>query len=118
VHQEYHIDKIRAENVAIGNRARAEYVSHSDAKQAELHAEALYQIRQLIELLPHYSDKINSPHAVMADAESIESALSKKKLNRDRLENLIERVTPAVAGITALANAIAAVQTAITHLFT
>jgi hypothetical protein len=116
VHQEYNINEIRAENVAIGNRAKA--ASYADKKQAALHAEALRQIRQLIELLPDYADEIDSPHAVKADAESIESALGKKKLNRDRLEKLIGRITPAVAGITALANAIAAVQTAITHLFT
>ena len=114
--QKYDIGKLRAENVAIGNHARAKYGTHPDPELAAIQAEALYQIRQLIELLAVHFEEIDSPHAVREDAESIEAALKKKKLNRSRIENLIGNITPAVAGVTALAKAIDAVHTTVGHL--
>jgi hypothetical protein len=114
--QKYDIGKLRAENVAIGNHARAEYGTHPDLELATIRAEALYQIRQLIELLAVHSEEIDSPHAIREDAESIEVALKKKKLNRSRIENLISNITPAVAGVTALAKAIDVVHTTVGHL--
>ena len=114
--QKYDIGKVRAKNVAIGSHAKAEYETHADPKRAAIQAEALDQIRQLIELLTVHSEEIDSPHAVREDAESIEVALKKKKLNRSRIENLIGNITPAVAGVTALAKAIDAVHTAVGHL--
>jgi hypothetical protein len=114
--QKYDIGKVRAKNVAIGSHAKAQYETHTDPKRAAIQAEALHQIRQLIELLAVHSEEIDSPHAVRADAESVEVALKKKKLNRSRIKKLIGNITPAVAGVTALANAIEAVHTAISHL--
>ena len=110
--QKYDIGKVRAKNVAIGSHAKAEYETYADPKRAE----ALHQIRQLIELLALHSEEIDSPHTVQADAESVEGALKKKKLNHSRIEKLIGKITPAVAGVTALANAINAVHAAVSHL--
>jgi hypothetical protein len=115
--QKYEVGKIRAHNVAVGNHAKAKYAP-VNAEQSSMQAEALDQIRRLIELLPAYADKIDSPREVQADAEAAEVALSKKKLNRARIEILIGRMAAGVAGVTALANAVDAVQAAITHLFT
>ena len=53
--QKYDIGKVRADNVAIGNHAGAEYGTHADPERAATQAEALRQIRQLIELLAGYS---------------------------------------------------------------
>jgi hypothetical protein len=114
--QKYDIGKIRAENVAIGNHARAEYGTHPDPELAAIREEAMYQIRQLIELLAVHSEEIDSPHVVREDAESIEVALKKKKLNRSRIQDLISNITPAVAGVTALAKAIDAVHATVGHL--
>jgi hypothetical protein len=114
--QHYNVGDIRADNIAIGNRAKAEYKACPDPKQASIQVEALQQIRQLIELLAAHADEIDNPREVQANAESVEIALRKKKLNRTRIENLIGRITPAVAGVTALANAIDAVHTAVSHL--
>jgi hypothetical protein len=109
--QNYKIGKIQAGAVAIGPKSRAKHIT-------AMQTEALHQIRQLIELLSVHADEIDSPGEVQADAESVEAALRKKKLNRVRIENLIAKIAPAVAGVTALANAVDAVQTAVTHLFT
>lgn len=114
--QKYEIGKLQAENVAIGSHARAEYVGQADPKRAAIQAEALNQVRQLIELLAVHSEEIDSPQAVRADAESIEDALQKKKMNRSRIENLIGNIAPAVAGVTALAKAIDAIHATVSHL--
>ena len=116
--QSYRVRKIRSDNVAIGNRARAKYIMHLNAEQIAMQTEALNQIRQFIELLSVHADEIDSPREVQADAESVEAAMGKKKLNRARIENLIGKISTAVAGVTALANAIDAVQTVVTRLFT
>jgi hypothetical protein len=116
--QKYDVSKIDAKNVAIGNHAKAGYPSQGNAVQSPAQLEALQQIRQLIELLPAYMDKIESPRTVQADVRAAETALGKKKLNRDRIEGLVGKIAAAVAGVTALANAIDAVQTAVTRLFT
>ena len=112
----YDVGDIYADNVAVGNRARAEYKAYPDPKQASIQAEALQQIRQLIELLAVHADEIGNPGEVQANAESVKSALRKKKLNRARIESLISKIRPAVAGVTVLADAIDAVHTAVSHL--
>jgi len=113
VNQKYDVGKIKAKNVAIGNRAKAGDRIHSDADREE----ALYQIRQLIELLTAHADEINSPPEIRAYAKSVETALQKRKLNRTRIENLVHKIASALAGVTAVANAVDAVQTAVSHLF-
>jgi hypothetical protein len=118
VRDNYDVGKVQAYNVAIGTGARAKSITHLDAEQTAMQTEALHQIRQLIELLSVHADEIDSPREVQADAEDMEAALKKKKLNRVRIENLIGKITAAVAGVTVLANAIDAVQTAVTRLFT
>ena len=114
--RKYDSGKVRAENVAIGDHATAKYGMNADPKRAEIQAEALYQIRQLIELLGVYSEEIDSLRAVREDAESIEAALKKKKPNRSRIQNLIGNIAPVVADVTALAQAIDAVHAAVSHL--
>lgn len=115
---EYKVRKVQAKNVAIGSHARANHTEYITAEHSREQAEALEQIRQLLELLPAHLDEIDSPRSVKADAEAAEDALSKKKLNRARIENLIGKITAGLAGVTALANAVDAVQTAVTRLFT
>ena len=112
----YNVGDIYAENVAVGNRARAEYKAYPDPKQTSIQAEALQQIRQLIELLAVHANEIDNPDEVQANAKSVKSALRKKKLNRARIEGLISQIRPAVASVTALADAIDAVHTAVSHL--
>jgi hypothetical protein len=116
--QDYHVRKIRSDNVAIGTHAKAKYITHLNVEQISMQADALNQIRQFIELLSLHADAIDSPHEVQANAESMEAAVGKKKLNRTRIENLIAKITTAVAGVTALANAIDAVQAVVTRLLT
>ena len=114
--EKYKIGKLRAGNVAIGDHATAEYTRHADPECAEIQAQALYQIRQLIELMAIHSDEINGPDAALADAESIENALQEKRPNRSRIVNLIGNIGPAVAGVTALAKAIDAIHATVSHL--
>jgi hypothetical protein len=106
--------KVRAKNVAIGSHAKAGDRIYSEADQAN----ALYEVRRLIELLSVHAGEIDSPHEIRAYAESVETALQKRKLNRARIEKLVHKIAGAVAGVTALANAVGAVQTAVGHLFT
>jgi len=112
----YNIGDIYADNIAIGKRARAEYKAYPDPKQALVQAEALQQIQQLIELLAVRADEIDNPGEVQTDAKSVKIALRKKKLNRGHIQRLISQIRPAVAGVTALAEAIDAVHTAVSHL--
>ena len=112
------VGKITADAVTIGTHSKTEYITHLDSRQTAMQAEALHQIRQLIELLSVHADEIDRPREVQADAKDVEASLGKKKLNRARIENLIGKITTAVAGVTALATAIDAVQTAVTRLFT
>jgi hypothetical protein len=114
--EKYKIGKLRAGNVAIGDHATAQYTRHADPKRAETQAQALYQIRQLIELMAFHSEEIDGPDATLADAESIENALQEKNPNRSRIVNLIGNIGPAVAGVTALAKAIDAIHATVSHL--
>jgi hypothetical protein len=116
VNQRYIIKGVRAENVAIGDHARAGDEVHPDPRQASIQVEALQQIRQLIELIVIHTGAIENPREVQANARSVEIALKKKKPNRTRITYLIGKITPAVAGVTALANAIDAVQALVNHL--
>ena len=116
VAQKYGIGKVRADNVAIGDHAKAEYVSHTGPKLTGKQAEALDQIRQLTELLAAHSGEIDGPDAVLADAESVEDALQSQNLDRSRIQKLIANMAPAVAGVTALSNAIDAIHATVSHL--
>jgi hypothetical protein len=113
MNQSYDVGKVEAKNVAIGNRAKAGDHRYSDAERAE----ALHQVRQLIELLSVHAGEINSSHEIQQYAESMEDALQKRRLNRARIENFAHSIASALAGVTALANAVDAVQTAVSHLF-
>jgi hypothetical protein len=113
VNQRYGVGKVKAKNVAIGNRAKAGDDTYSDAEKED----AIYQIRQLIELLSVHASEIDSPGEIQAYAQSVETALQKRKPNRARIESLVHKIAGAIAGVTALANAVDAVQTAVSHLF-
>jgi hypothetical protein len=110
----YKIGKIEAANVAVGDGATV-YVG---VQQIPLQAEALRELRRFIELLPAQAAGIEKPHEVEANARAAEAALSKKKLNRGRIEDLITKITAGVVGVAALTNAMDAVQAAVTRLFT
>ena len=114
--EKYKIGKLRAGNVAIGDHATAKYTRHADPERAEILAQALYQIRQLIELMAIHSEEIDGPDAALADAESIEDSLQEKNPSRSRIVNLIGNIGPAVAGVTALAKAIDVIHATVSHL--
>jgi hypothetical protein len=116
VSQEYKIGKIQAENVAVGKRAKAKHITRVDPKQASAQAEALDQIRKLIELLSIHANEIKSPQTAQADAESVEAALEEKIINHTRVNKLIRNITRAAGGVTAIADAIDAVRAAVGHL--
>lgn len=111
------VEKIQADNVAIGKRATVNSTIGVKVDRY-LRADALQQLQQLIGLLSIHADEIERPDDVQADAEAAKAALSKKKLNRARIENLISKVAAGVAGVTILADAVDAVNTTVTRLFT
>jgi hypothetical protein len=113
----YNVKKIDADNMAMGKHATVISSTGIKADQS-LQADALQQVEQLIALLSVHADQIESPDKVQADAAAAQAALSKKRLNRARIENLVSRMAVGVAGVTTLANAVDAVQTAISRLFT
>jgi hypothetical protein len=114
--QEHHIGKVLADNVAVGDNARAKYVYHADPEHTGTQAQALQQVRQLIELLAAHSDEIDIPESVLADAESIEETLQTDKPDRSRMEKLISKIAPAITGVTDIAGAIDAIHATISHL--
>jgi hypothetical protein len=109
----YEFGDIKATNFAAGDGATI----NVGTQQIPLQDEALRELRRFIALLPNGAAEIKSPDEVEANARAAEAALSKKKLNRERIENLITRVAAGVAGVAALTNAIEAVQAAVTRLF-
>lgn len=113
VNESYDAQNFTAKNVAMGPHAKAGDHIYSEADQTE----ALYQVRRLIELLSVHAGEISGLHEIQADAESVETALQKRKLNRGRIKKLVRRIAGALTGVTALADAVAAVQTAVSHLF-
>ena len=118
VASKYDIGKIKAENVAVGDYASVTSTVRVKTEQLPMQAEALHQLQNFITLLPDYADRISRPHEIEADAKAAENALSKKTLNRGHVESLIRKMTVGVAGVAALANAVDAVQAAVTRLFT
>jgi hypothetical protein len=118
VASKYDIGKIKAENVAVGDYASVTSTVRVKTEQLPMQAEALHRLQNFITLLPDYADRINRPHEIEADAKAAENALSKKTLNRGHVEGLIRKMTVGVAGVAALANAVDAVQAAVTRLFT
>ncbi len=113
--ENYHIEDIDADTVAVGNHAKAIRVT---VEKSLMQTEALKETRKLIMLLPDYADMIDRPDKVQADAKAVEVALSKNTLKRARIENLIRKIAIGVAGVTTLANAVDAVQVAVSRLFT
>lgn len=116
VDQKYHIGKVQADNVAVGDNAQAKYVYYADPERNGTQAQALQQVRQLIQLLAAHSDEIDSPDTVLADAESIEDTLQTEKPDHSRMEKLIGKIAPAITGVTDIARAIDAVHATISHL--
>jgi hypothetical protein len=110
----YEIGKIKAANVAVGDNP---YINVG-AQQIPLQEDALRELRRFITLLPAQAAEIKKSHEVEENARAAEVALSKKRLDRGRIEGLIAKITAGVVGIAALTNAIDAVQAAVTRLFT
>ena len=110
----YNIRNIKAANVAMGDGA----ILNVGVQQIPLRDEALRELRRFITLLPDGAAEIEKPHEVEANARAAEAALSKKKLDRGRIQDLITKITVGVVGVAALTNAIDAVQAALTRLFT
>jgi hypothetical protein len=113
VNNKYKIGKITAKNVAVGDRADAGDHVHRQPLQAD----AIYQVRQLIELLSAHAGEVENAGEIRDYADSVETALQKRRPNRDRIEKLVRKITTGLAGVTALANAVDAVHAAIGRLF-
>lgn len=109
--QNYSTGDIHAIYVAVGNKATA---MSPDPESARI--QALQELRSFIALLPAYEHVLGKPVEVRADAIAAEAALSKKSMNRGRLEKLVRKIALGVTGVTALADAVSAVQAAIAHL--
>jgi 1-deoxy-D-xylulose 5-phosphate reductoisomerase len=112
------IGRIKARNVVSGGHGnitdRSE-VFVVRAEQSRLQAEALQQLREFIQSLPAHAHEIDAESAQKA-AKSIETALSKRRIRRDKIEKGFNAVLAAIGGITTLANAIAAVQATVGRL--
>ena len=101
-------------------RAQATKVRNTrgNADQSLIQEAALRQVHQFIALLSAHADEIERPDAVRADAQAVQDELSEEEPSRIRIENLFSKIAAGVAGVTTLANAINAVHTAVTSLFT
>ena len=113
----YSIGSIQGHNVVSGDKANITSTVYVGSEQSLLREQALAEIRKLIALLSTHADMIDRPEKVREDAEAIEVALDEKTLKRTRIEELARKITAGLAGVTALAGALDAVQAAINHLF-
>ena len=110
----YKFGEIKATNFAAGDGATI----NVGVQQIPLQDEALRELRRFIALLPAQATEIKKPHEVEANAKAAEVALSEKRLDRRRIQDLITKITAGVLGVAALTNAVEAVQAAVTRLFT
>lgn len=114
----YNVRKIDARNVAIGDRSKITDKSEVHVvspEQSALQAQALQQLHDFIALLPAYEGLIDIKRA-RAAADEAEAALSKKRLKRGRIERRFTAIMTAIGSVTALAEAINAVQATVAHL--
>src|ERR1700753_959990 len=113
----YKVNKIQASQVAFGKNAMSDARVRA-APDGPQRAQALERIEHLLELLESQEDEISEAEDIRADAEALQGALKKKKLNRGRIESLIQAITTGAGGITALANAADAIHGTVMKLFT
>jgi hypothetical protein len=114
------VKKLRSKNAAFGHRASVKDKSRTvvSGQQLTLQAEALQELRKFASLVPDYAEVVENPQNLQTLASKTEAALKKSRPRRDRIEKLISEMTMGVVGVTALAQAIEAVQAAVTRLFT
>jgi hypothetical protein len=109
----YKVGEFSAENVAVGHRAS----SRSHARVTPAVEDAIEKLRYFVSLIPEHIEPALDSDSVCRHAEELEAALRKKRLNRARIEQILGTLTVAVSGTAALANAISAIQSAVTRLF-
>jgi uncharacterized membrane protein YccC len=112
----YKVNKIKASQVAFGKNAMIDARVHAAPDEPQ-RAQALDRIEHLLELLERQEGEISEAGPIRTDAEALQGALKKKKLNRERIESLIHGITAGAAGITALANAADAIRETVMKLF-
>ncbi|HEY2241986.1 MAG TPA: hypothetical protein VGI21_24500 [Streptosporangiaceae bacterium] len=112
----YKANKIKANHVAFGKNAMIDARVRT-APDGPQRAYALDRIERLLKLLEKQEGEIPEAGPIRADAEALQGALKKKKLNRKRIESLIHGITAGAAEITALANAADAIHAAVMKLF-
>jgi hypothetical protein len=109
----YTVGEFSAENVAVGHGASAR--SHSRVTPAV--EDAIEKLGYFVSLIPEHIELAHDSASVCRQAAELEAALRKKKLDRGRIEKILGTLTVAVSGTAALANAISAIQSAVTRLF-
>lgn len=112
------VNKVRAKNAVVGDRARITDKSGVlilSAEQSDLQAEALRQLREVIDLLPAYADEIDVEEA-RRTAELAESAIKKKRLRWDKATKYLNATWTAVSDVEVLASAVVAVQSIVQSL--
>lgn len=108
------VSNFTAQNVAIGQNASiTPYTDIAPARD-----DALREVRYFISLIPEQAEPLpQHAHEIHRQAMELEAALSRKKLNRRRIESILNNLVIGDSSIVALANAADAVHTAVTRLF-
>ena len=112
------IGRIKAKNVVSGDGGKIADRSEVfivTAEESRLQAEAIQQLRVFMQLLPAHADEIDAESAQKA-AKQIETALSNRRLRRDKIEKYFNTILAAVGGISALTNAITTLQATVGRL--
>lgn len=109
----YKVENFSGENVAVGHRASAR--SHLPVTPGL--EDAIERLRYFVSLIPEHIEPAHDCDNVLGQAEELEAALRKKRLDRRRIEKILGTLTVAVSGIAALANAINAIQSAVARLW-
>jgi hypothetical protein len=109
----YTLKKFSATNVAVGHRSSVQ----PGASVSPAVNDALDKLRYFVSLIPESVGQGQDSDDVRAQAENLEAALCKKKLNRERIEKILRNLMLGVSGVAALANAMDAVQSAVARLF-
>jgi hypothetical protein len=103
--------------VAIGPKAKAvTTVRTSQQLDSESLRRVLAEADELIELLAAHRDALADGEALLASATEVKDKLAKKHPKLKAIRAALEQIAEGVAGVSALADCVAKIQTLVSHL--
>jgi hypothetical protein len=101
---------------AIGPKAKAVTTVRTSQPDSESLRRALAEADELIELLAAHRDAVADGEALLASATEVKDKLAKKHPKLKAIRAALAQISEGVAGVSALADCVARIQTLVSHL--